>query len=304
MVGPTLVEIRSHIESLASETGEYCIRCGRTGDRPVPAAGKRFDDRETARKAVRATEQYRTALRRYDPRVPYYDLIVCQVAEPSRPADEHQAATTEARRTLSEPVLDVGTAEPERRELVEFCHRIAGAVFETLSDAGYDDVEASILDEYFELAESVGDPDELCLCLLESMAVEIETRLGAAEQAEVLGGATTRLGATDATDEPIAATLAHLSDRGLIGEYSCSAPVDSDGASRSIVVRLTDYALSPRGDRLPILPIVIELFRRQADPAPTSFSATECRSGWRITLTPADAGEPAALSSAPIESEE
>ena len=78
MVGPTLVEVRDHIETLASGGGEYYVVCECTGDRPVPADGKRFDDRATARNAARATEQYRSALRQYDPQVPYYDLIVYQ----------------------------------------------------------------------------------------------------------------------------------------------------------------------------------------------------------------------------------
>ena len=78
MVGPTLVDIREHVETLASDDGDYYIVCGRTGDRPVPAAGLRFDERGTARSAARATEQYRAALRRYDPKVPRYDVIVCQ----------------------------------------------------------------------------------------------------------------------------------------------------------------------------------------------------------------------------------
>jgi hypothetical protein len=141
MVGTTLIDIREHIEALASDDGVYYLVCGRTGDRPVPVAGMRFDGRATARSAARAAEQYRTALRRYDPQVPYYDLIVCQETEPvteferldRRDQDDHQ-------RTLSEPVLDGDSTTPERRDLVEFCHRVAGAVFETLSEEGYDAV--------------------------------------------------------------------------------------------------------------------------------------------------------------------
>jgi len=58
MVGMTLAEIRTHIETLASSDGEYYIVCGRTGDRPVPAASERFVDRATARNAARATERW------------------------------------------------------------------------------------------------------------------------------------------------------------------------------------------------------------------------------------------------------
>jgi len=78
VIGTTLLEIGDHIESLASETGEYSLVCARYGDRPVPAAGLRFESRAVARAAARATEQYRDALRRYDPRLPYYDVIVRQ----------------------------------------------------------------------------------------------------------------------------------------------------------------------------------------------------------------------------------
>jgi len=78
MIGTTLTELREYIEDLASDAGEYYLVCSRRGDRPVPAAGLRFESRATARAAARATEQYRAALRRYDPRLPRYDVIVCR----------------------------------------------------------------------------------------------------------------------------------------------------------------------------------------------------------------------------------
>jgi hypothetical protein len=74
--GTPLADVRGRIESLASPDGEFYLRCGRTGDRPVPAAGLRFETRAMARRAARATERYRAMLRRYDPRVPHYDVIV------------------------------------------------------------------------------------------------------------------------------------------------------------------------------------------------------------------------------------
>ena len=42
MVGTTLLDIRDHIESIASEDGRYYLVCARTGDRPVPATDVRF----------------------------------------------------------------------------------------------------------------------------------------------------------------------------------------------------------------------------------------------------------------------
>jgi len=43
-------------------------------------------------------------------------------------------------------VLDDDSVTLERRNPVEFCHRVAGAVFETLSDEGYDAVETAVMD--------------------------------------------------------------------------------------------------------------------------------------------------------------
>jgi hypothetical protein len=78
----SLAELRENVEALATDDGEFFVVCGRTGERPFPAAGKRFPDRPSARQAVRTTEQYRATLRQYDPALPKYDPIVCQTAEP------------------------------------------------------------------------------------------------------------------------------------------------------------------------------------------------------------------------------
>lgn len=44
----SLADLRGRIEALASETGEYYLRCCRLGDRPVPTAGLRFEFAEAA----------------------------------------------------------------------------------------------------------------------------------------------------------------------------------------------------------------------------------------------------------------
>lgn len=38
MVGPTLIDIRDHIEALATEDGQYYLRCGRMEDRRVTSS--------------------------------------------------------------------------------------------------------------------------------------------------------------------------------------------------------------------------------------------------------------------------
>ena len=64
------------LEELAVSGGEYLVVCARTGTSPVPVAGKRFPDHETAVEAARVAAAYRTALRGYDDRAPVYDLVV------------------------------------------------------------------------------------------------------------------------------------------------------------------------------------------------------------------------------------
>ncbi|MFC6837985.1 DUF7551 domain-containing protein [Halomarina ordinaria] len=303
MVGTTLVEIRDHIETLAGETGEYYLVCARYGDRPVPAAGLRFERRGTARAAVKATEQYRAALRRYDPQLPYYDVIVCQDTRPLPSTSRVTDVTRETdRRTLSEPVLDTVRSTHTHQNLIEFCHRVAGAVFETLSEGGYDSVESAVMEAYFELAETVGDPDELCVCLLESMSGELDERLSPADQAEVLADAATRLESPTDDHNPLDTTLEALEQRGFIESYARSPfSVDIDGGVGAVVVQIAGYALSARNDRLPVLPVTLELCRHHTEHPPRSIQVTAVDGGWQLTFVLANAGEQNGLVSAPID---
>lgn len=304
MVGVTLVEIREHIESLASDGGEYYVLCGRTGDRPVPVADKRFDGRAIAEEAARATERYRAALRRYDPQLPHHDLIVCQAAGSAHLSRSRVRSRPEASGTVSTTTDEGPVSNPERRDLVEFCHRMAAAVFETLSQNGYETLESTVVDTYVDLAESVANPDELCLCLLESMATELDAQLSPTDQAAVLSEAATRLGPTDSGANPLTETLAFLQRRGMIGGYTRSPwSIDLDGESRSAVVELSEYALSPRQGRLPVLPVVLDLYRRWPDSTPASLCAIDVEDGWRVTFGVDPNAEPTGLSSAPIDSE-
>jgi len=301
MVGPTLIDIREHIEALATEDGQYYLRCGRMGDRPVPAAGTQFPDRATARAAVRATEQYRSALRRYDPQVPFYDLIVCEeTAQETTVAHERNSETDSPPDRLSEPDL-TNSATPERHDLVEFCHRVAGAVFETLSESGYDSVEGAVMDAYFELAETVGDPGELCLCLLESMASELDERLSPADQAELLADAATRLESPSEDGDSLERSLTALQQRGVIESYTRSPySVDLDGGAGAVVVKISGYALSAQDDRLPVLPLTLELCRHHAGQSPESVQVTAVDGDWQLTFVLANTGDRNGLVNAPI----
>lgn len=304
MIGTSLSDIRDHIETLATHDGTYYVVCGRTGERPVPTAGMRFEERSTAQNAARAAEQYRTALRRYDPRVPYHDLIVCQDG-PLPAGTTRERSRVQGTDDRERPPLLPGQTTPvlERRRLVEFCHEVAAVVFETLCDGGFTSVETAVMDAYFDLAETVADPDDLCLCLLESMAAELDRHLDPPEQSTVLTSAASRLPTPSTTDEPVMATFSRLQRLGLLEKYARSPwSVDLGGGTRSVTVRLSEYALEPRNGRLPVLPVVLELSRHGLDDTPSALEAVQVDDGWRLTLTLANEVDHGALASAPIRS--
>ncbi|WP_193767659.1 DUF7551 domain-containing protein [Halorientalis pallida] len=276
MVGDTLSKIRARIDDLTVEGGEYWVVCGRTGVCPVPVAGARFPDRETADRAAEAAAAYRAVLRRWDPRAPCYDFIACE--EPSRAA-----------RTVTPPVTG-GTAS-----LTGFCHDVAAAVFETLSAEGYANLESSIMDVYCETADAIDDPDDLCLHLLRTLSFELGARLTDDEQSAVLGGAATEIAEPDDSDRPLDATLRRLQRLDIVDEYAVDAHADSSAGS-AWTVTITDYALTARSASLPTLPIAIDLLGRLPGPALTLSDPHRLDDGeWRFDLAVAEDGESGGL---------
>lgn len=306
-MGTTLLDIRDHIEDLSTAEGRYYLRCARTGDRPVPAVGARFPDRSTAGDAARATAQYRSTLRQYDPQLPYYDVVVCEDTGPMVSPREVCHCGSKPEWDLSAPVLERDGWEPDRNELIEFCHRVAAAVFETLSATVDDAVEMAVMDTYFAHAERIESRDELCLCLLESMASEIDARLDPEEQATLLETAASRLesGGLDdpATDsgDPIEETFDELRRRGLVGDYRCRPTVlDRREASRTTVVECSGYALRVREKRLAVLPVVLECYRRNPSWPPSTIEVEPTDGGWRMTVEQSADAAPNGLVTAPV----
>lgn len=290
MVGTPLIELRTRIESLASDGGSYYIICGRTGERPIPVMDARFGSRAVAQDALEAATQYRNELRRYDPRVPDYDLIVCE-------EDQQPNGQT----AMSVPAAESG---PDRHSRIEFCHQVAAAVFETLSESAHDDLETEIIDAYFALAETVDDPDDLCLCLLETIARTCDVRLTPSEQATVLSRAADQFPPTDHSKKPVVTALTRLQRRGILTGFTCRpAAIDPFGGSRSIAVTLSEYALSPRDGRLPVLPVIVEIYRHQPAWSPAAVHVAEKPDGWRITIEFGSETAPDGLSNPAIRSD-
>jgi hypothetical protein len=270
MVGTTLREIRQHIERLASDDGAYYVVCARSGERPVPVAGQRFATRPDAADAAQATEQYRAALRRYDPRLPFYDPIVCQ----ARAADANESSTANGdRRQSNRRVANAGGQSQNGRAkrgrddspLISFCHDVSGAVFEALSARDHDDAERAIMETYLAAAEATTDRDTLCLVLLETMASELECHFDAVERTRVLQAAAANLSPVDSADDPVATSLEFLDSLSLIRAYGVTRD-SSDATGDAWTVSLRGYAIECGERRFPTLPIGIDILRRTATP--------------------------------------
>lgn len=302
MVDRTLNAFRGCIESLASESGEYYLRCARTGDRPVPTAETFFDDRETARAAAHLTERYRATLREYDPELSRHDIIVCQRSDGAGLDASHEA--DRARDAGQAPGLDAaGDADRSvtDRELalsgqsrIEYCHAIAGAVFETITASAHEGIRGTIVDTYLATAETT-DPDALCLHLLRSTATELDARLDPEPLAALLRSAADALptppGGATATANPVEAALAELEAVGLLRAYTVeTASLDLDSTDSTWQVRLEGYA--PTGaDDCVTLPLVVELFRRLSA-QPVRITATgradDRPATWDLEITTTD----------------
>ena len=276
MVGETLSKIRARIEDLAVDDGVYWVVCGRTGVCPVPVAGARFPDRETAEQAADAAAAYRAVLRRWDPQAPCYDFIACE--EPSR-----------ATRTVTPPRTG------ETASLTGFCHDVAAAVFETLSAEGYADLESSIMDVYCETADAIDDPDDLCLHLLRTLSFELGARLPEAEQAVVLRRAAAELANPDDTGRPLEATLQRLQRLDIVDGYTVDAHGDGSDM-RAWTVTITNYALTSQSASLPTLPIAIDLLGRLPGPTLTVSDPRRLDGRqWQFDLAVTDDGESGGL---------
>ncbi|ESS08901.1 MAG: hypothetical protein A07HN63_01109 [uncultured archaeon A07HN63] len=295
-----LADLRAHIESLASGTGEFTLVCGRYGEQPVPAAGLRFPTRAVARSAAAATAQYRERLRAYDPSVPQYDIVICQGHPTVSPASAGSCAAPDP--TLPAAAVDSArVAEP----LVAFCHRVAAAVFGALADRGHDGIETAVMEAYGAHAATDPSADDLCLRLLERMSAMVSTRLPPDEQAALLDTAADRLDSVAATQGcppgDIDAVLDSLDAEHDIAEFRDTAWEQCRRTgTRTLRVDVSAYAFAPLEGRLPTLPIVIALYESALDWRPVAVSVRTAGDGWQFRIAPVGEAAPAGLASAPI----
>ena len=285
MVGDTLSDIRTRIEELAATGGAYCVVCARTGTRPVPVVGRRFPDRASAAEAAEIAATYRATLRRWDPRAPCYDFIACEV--PAVAAGEYGERDTDT------PPADEPT-------LTGFCHDVAAAVLEALSARGHDDLESAVMEAYCASATVVGDPDDLCLHLLRTLALELDARLAPARQRALLREAADGLTASDVED-PVPAAMDRLEAVDLVDRSAVRPAADSVAGHRSWTVTLAGYALSARGDALPTLPVAVAVLARLPGAELSLGDAVRLgERSWQVTLTVADDGDGGGLMQASV----
>lgn len=302
MIGTTLNDLREYIESLASASGRYSLVCGRTGISPVPADGLCFENRAVARSAGRATEQYRATLRRYDPQLPYYDVIVCEnpptVTLPGSPR-----VTDADERSGGQAASQTGYDRDGGGQMIDFCHTVAGAVFEAIASSAHNGLEEAVMDTYLEVAETIERPDELCVRLLESIATELDERLTPAQQAQVLADAADSL-PTDADrwDHPgsLEDVLCELQAAGLLESGRIDRwSIEPDSGSYSWSVQLEGYAFGVATEEIVTLPIVVALLARLSSRSLTitgvERTATSSPPTWRLTIAVAGANRPQGL---------
>lgn len=261
MVGHTLADIRRRLDELSVAVGPYRVVSAKTGNSPVPVSGLRFPTRATAAEAASVATAYRAELRGYDPAVRVEDLIVTDYGMGPTDRDE------------SEP------------DLPEYCHAITAPLFETLSRR-HRAAERAVMDRYLDAAETTDDRDRLCVLLVETAAHVLDAYLAPAEQVGVLSSVAETLPAPTTEAEPLRATLDSLEASGLVDtSHLTTAAAGAD--QRQVTLR--GYRLSGRDGACIVVPVVVELLRRQSA-APQLRRAERVTDGWRLWLSLAGSG--------------
>lgn len=294
-----LSDLRTRLEALATDTGRFSVSCARTGERPVPVAGRRFPDRATARTAAQVATAYRATLRRYDPQTPHYDLIVREA--PAAVGDASEQGVCRSERHAQAPAL-APPSSPNQEPAPQcvcpaYCTRLLDAVCAAGTARGHDAVPASRMDAAVDQARAAATP----VRHLATTAAQFDASVSPGDHPDLLAAAAARLASSRTDDTPLDATLAALDAHGLTASTARSPwSVDLDDGERIVVVRLSGYALAPQAGRLPTLPITLELARHTTGRLSESITAAPDEDGWRLTIHRSDPPTPSGLLAAPI----
>ncbi|MEY7849982.1 hypothetical protein AB7C87_12390 [Natrarchaeobius sp. A-rgal3] len=289
MTGPTLCAIREVVAALATTGDRYSIVCGRTGIRPVPAERTSFGSKAAARVAAWATERYRATVAQYDPYAPQYDVIVSERPVCGSGPKNSDRSTVEGS-DATRPGPNRSQIGGDASALVEYCHAVGGGALEAA--APYDGLTETIMEAYFDRAGTVPNAETLCVCLLESIAFELDARLDFDDRASVLAAAAA--GTSTATpnhvaDDPLEEALWTIRSVGLLEHAAIERRrVDEETGERSWTIKVGGGPLEGPTDRSVALPIVFEcsatLPRRSVSVTSIERVGDSTATPWRLRL--------------------
>ena len=189
---------------------------------------------------------------------------------------------------------------------VDFCHTVAGVVFEAIAASEHVGLENAVMETYLATAETIDHLDELCLRLLEAVATELADWCNPAEQARLLRRAASQLpaesvGASYTSERPLAGVLGDLQSAGLLEGYRLQPRTEGPSDAASWRVRLEGYSLGDDPERVVTLPLVVTLFDRLATGSVMVTDAElldESDRTWALTVTTAATVSPVGLACA------
>jgi hypothetical protein len=73
--------VRDEISTLEASQGPFVVACRESGFRPEPVRDVRFEQYDDAETACRLARRYRAAMRRVDPALEEYDLVVSEATD-------------------------------------------------------------------------------------------------------------------------------------------------------------------------------------------------------------------------------
>ncbi|MEF8828952.1 MAG: hypothetical protein V5A49_07940, partial [Haloarcula sp.] len=166
--------------------------------------------------------------------------------------------------------------------LPEYCHTVAGSLFEVLS-VRHRPVEQAVIDSYLDAAEETETRERLCLAMLESMATALADHLDPDVQADTLREAARQLPRKAGGAEPVRDAVSALETAGLVDEATTEPAAVGPGRWPKYIT-LQNYRPTLSARRCPVLPVTVELLRLTSIP-PQVAEAERTGDGWRLLVS-------------------